>query len=481
MDTEAAKERTGIRTWHDTFVLISCCMAMVLHSGFVDSIGILFTDVMTTFNSTRAETVVIQSTALGVSLCSGILTGALINKTGLMVTGMLGALVVSLSLIVCFFASSMTYLIIAMGVFTGFGYSCVNITSASALSQHVSGRKTLLYLSVQTSMAGIGGMIYPFVIRYLSDLYGLRGSLLITGAIVLNTVPGCILWKQHCNTSKSQEHAAVSNKIDEFQTHFQVQTEDSGENITIAKSKQISTTEVSESLFVSQYPVLLGEMKTKTVTVENSLAQSNNSKGDRTWFEIIKQLLLTKCLMFFAFGIIISIPALNSISIFVTDIYLDSGLTTEDVSLGLFLINMLETLGRLLPGISLQSKRIAPLILLLLNAVVSAVLLFSLTLVKSRPLIFVFSGAVGIVVGMYVSLFRLITLKFVGSKTLPIAIGVFRTLGGICEIVAGPINGYIRDVTGSYMAIFYTSTGINLFAAFLFIVANITRRRERQE
>ncbi|XP_053388130.1 monocarboxylate transporter 12-like isoform X3 [Mercenaria mercenaria] len=401
-----------------------------------------------------------------------------------MVTGMLGNLVVSLSLMVCFFASSLTYLIIAIGVFSGFGFSCVYITSASAVSQHFSGRKRLLYLSVQTSGAGIGGMIYPFVIRYLSDLYGFRGSLLITGALVMNTVPGSILWKQHCNTSKSEEHTVVTNKIGEFQTRFQVQTEDNGENITIAKSKQTSTTEVSDSLYVSQYPVLLGEIKTKTVTVESSLARSpisKNSKGDQKWFEIIKQLLLTKCLMFFAFGIVISFPALNSIRIFVADIYLDNGLTNEDVSLGLFLINVMSTLGRLFPGISLQSKRITPLVLPLLNAVMSAVLLFSFTLVKSHWLIIVLSGAVGILIGMNVSLFHLITLKFVGSKTLPIAIGMFRTLGGICEMVAGPISGYIRDVTGSYTAIFYTSAGINLFAAVLFLVAHVTRRRERQE
>ncbi|XP_053388132.1 monocarboxylate transporter 12-like isoform X6 [Mercenaria mercenaria] len=295
MDTESSKQRTGIRTCHDTFVLTSCCLATVLHTGFLHSIGVLFTDVMTTFNSTHAETAVIQSTAIGMSLCSSIFTGALINKIGLMVTGMLGNLVVSLSLMVCFFASSLTYLIIAIGVFSGFGFSCVYITSASAVSQHFSGRKRLLYLSVQTSGAGIGGMIYPFVIRYLSDLYGFRGSLLITGALVMNTVPGSILWKQHCNTSKSEEHTVVTNKIGEFQTRFQVQTEDNG------------------------------------------------------------------------------------------------------------------------------------------------------------------------------------------SKTLPIAIGMFRTLGGICEMVAGPISGYIRDVTGSYTAIFYTSAGINLFAAVLFLVAHVTRRRERQE
>ncbi|XP_045184278.2 monocarboxylate transporter 12-like isoform X4 [Mercenaria mercenaria] len=349
MDTESSKQRTGIRTCHDTFVLTSCCLATVLHTGFLHSIGVLFTDVMTTFNSTHAETAVIQSTAIGMSLCSSIFTGALINKIGLMVTGMLGNLVVSLSLMVCFFASSLTYLIIAIGVFSGFGFSCVYITSASAVSQHFSGRKRLLYLSVQTSGAGIGGMIYPFVIRYLSDLYGFRGSLLITGALVMNTVPGSILWKQHCNTSKSEEHTVVTNKIGEFQTRFQVQTEDNGENITIAKSKQTSTTEVSDSLYVSQYPVLLGEIKTKTVTVESSLARSPISKNSK------------------------------------------------------------------------------------------------------------------------------------GSKTLPIAIGMFRTLGGICEMVAGPISGYIRDVTGSYTAIFYTSAGINLFAAVLFLVAHVTRRRERQE
>ncbi|XP_053388134.1 uncharacterized protein LOC123542459 [Mercenaria mercenaria] len=48
-------------------------------------------------------------------------------------------------------------------------------------------------------------------------------------------------------------------------------------------------------------------------------------------------------------------------------------------------------------------------------------------------------------------------------------------------IPIGVFSGYIRDVTGSYTAIFYTSAGTNLFAAVLFLVAHITRKREREE
>ncbi|XP_053407325.1 monocarboxylate transporter 7-like [Mercenaria mercenaria] len=396
-----------IRKLHSVFIFISCCLIMILHIGFINSIGTLFTDVMATFNNSRAETAVIQSTTLAISLGSGIFTGALINRIGLMGTGVLGSLVASLGLISCFFASSVTYLIISVGVFSGFGFSCGFISSAAIMSQHFSGKKRYIFLSIHATGAGIGGMVYSYLMRYLSDLYGFRGALVIIGAISMNTVPGCILWKQNSNNNKLPRCVADSNQIIEFQTRFQVKTEYSGEVIMIEKLRQNSSLEASDTVYVKQYPVQHGETKTKTVIVqgtENTSFTSNKSKSGQTFCKNISQILRNRSFLFYVMGMVISAPSLTVVFIFVADIYLDNGMTNDDVSLGLLLMNVLSITGRLFPGIILQSKYIPSLLLPFLNAMLSAVLVFCFAFVKSRWHIIILSGAVGVPLGMSISM-----------------------------------------------------------------------------
>ncbi|XP_053384648.1 monocarboxylate transporter 9-like isoform X2 [Mercenaria mercenaria] len=401
-----------------------------------------------------------------------------------MAVGISGSLLLNFALMVCFFASSLTYLIISMGVVGGLGLSCVYISSAAAVSQHFSGRKQILYLSVHATGAGIGGMLYPLLIKYLSDLYGFRGALLIIGAIGMNATPTCFLWKHHSNTTKPQKCVEVTNQIDEFQTLFEVKTEDSDEIITIEKLKQSPSTEVYDSVYVSQYPVQQGDTKTKTVIVQgpgNKSTHLKKSKPGQTLSESFRHILHNKSFIFFVFGMVSLTPCITMMIIFVADIYKDNGLTNDDVSLGLLLLNVMSTVGRLLLGMIMQSTRIPTLVLPLLNAVLSAGLIFSFILVKSRWLLIVLSGAIGMPVGVFASMLTVVTQKLVGSDLLPIALGTFFTFNGICQVVAGPVNGYIRDVTGSYIAIFYIATGICLVGAVIFFFAHITRRRKKHD
>ncbi|XP_045175596.1 monocarboxylate transporter 9-like isoform X2 [Mercenaria mercenaria] len=481
MNTKSKEQRDGVRGWHKIFVLISCCLIMVLHLGLLHAIGILFTDIITTFNSTRAETAVIQSTSIGVSFISGIFTGALINKIGLMAVGISGSLLLNFALMVSFFATSLTYLIISVGVVGGLGFSCVYISSAAAISQHFSGRKQLLYFSVHATGAGIGGMLYPFLI---SDLYGFRGALLIIGAIGMNATPTCFLWKHHSNTTNPQKCVEVANQIEEFQTLLEVKTKDSGEIITIEKLKQTPPRDGFDSVYVSQYPVQQGETKTKTVIVEgtgNKSTDLKKSKQRQTISESFRRIWHIKSFIVFVLGSIGLTTSLALIIIFVADIYKDNGLTNDDVSLGLFLLNVMSTAGRSIPGMIIQSKRIPTLVMPLLNAVLSAVVIFSFIIVKSRWLLIVLSGVIGMPLGMCASMLTVVTQKLVGSDLLPIALGTFFTFNGICQVVAGPVNGYIRDVTGSYIAIFYIATGICLVGAVVFFLAHMTRRKKKHE
>ena len=52
----------------------------------------------------------------------------------------------------------------------------------------------LIAISVATSSTGIGAMVYPYLIKVLTESMGVKGTLLILGGISLNAIPLAVLW-----------------------------------------------------------------------------------------------------------------------------------------------------------------------------------------------------------------------------------------------------------------------------------------------
>ena len=52
----------------------------------------------------------------------------------------------------------------------------------------------LIAISVATSSTGVGAMVYPFLIKLLTESMGVKGTLLILGGISLNAIPLAVLW-----------------------------------------------------------------------------------------------------------------------------------------------------------------------------------------------------------------------------------------------------------------------------------------------
>lgn len=50
---------------------------------------------------------------------------------------------------------------------SAFGLSCSHISSATSIGQHFHGRRKLFMLSLQSTAAAVGGMVYPYALAYL--------------------------------------------------------------------------------------------------------------------------------------------------------------------------------------------------------------------------------------------------------------------------------------------------------------------------
>ncbi|XP_060553074.1 monocarboxylate transporter 6-like isoform X2 [Ruditapes philippinarum] len=347
-------------------VIISCCLITCFGIGFSYSFGTFFTDIMTTFGINRAETAVIQSTLVSVFLLTGLMNGMLIKKFGIVKIGIFGSLLFSFSLEACFFASSLTYLVISIGVFSGIGISCIFICATDVIGRQFSGNKRFLLMGMQAVSGAVGGMVYPYLLRYLSDLYGWRGALLLIGAISSNAVPCCIIWKHPLDLKRDTQQGNSPNPIADFQNSLQVETEVKNCVITIKKTEKAVAT-VSDSIFAIKFPVLKGEQETKTVIVTDA----GNKKME--------------------------------------------------------------------------------------------------------------SCCVNSIIGMFRSTAPVVTFRLVGRNLLPVVLGTVFTFNGISNLVLTPLNGLIRDISGSYTSIYYTGTAFQVLAALVFLIAFIIRRTKKQK
>ena len=121
-------------------------------------------------------------------------------------------------------------------------------------------------------------------------------------------------------------------------------------------------------------------------------------------------------------------------------------MSREDVSLGLFLVNIFSIFGRLLLGLlAVQSKSVSTLFVPQFCSLVSALLFLLFPFIKVRSIILALTGFFGVFIGMFTCMYSILTVKLMDSDLLPIAMGIFYTMSGIGNLVNGPLNGKNRN------------------------------------
>lgn len=118
--------------------------------------------------------------------------------------------------------------------------------------------------------------------------------------------------------------------------------------------------------------------------------------------------------------------------------------------------------------LSLLPQRIRPpqIVLFFLSGLFGSVIILLMPLAAQN-----YNTLVGIImfwglfVGIRNAIIPVLCLELVGKDHYPIALGVSQTLIGIFTIVAGPIAGLIRDITGTYEVTFFTAGSVSMVAA----------------
>uniref|UniRef100_A0A224YZC6 Monocarboxylate transporter n=1 Tax=Rhipicephalus zambeziensis TaxID=60191 RepID=A0A224YZC6_9ACAR len=191
------------RSWA---VAAACCWINVFTFALVRSAAVVYVALLRTFPVTREQASWPVNLSVVCYFLTGPIAGVLARYIPIWKLTVLGCLGGSLAVCVCYFAQSMLFLDIFLGVTHG---TCIGLLAlfSVVINQHFHKYRAMAS-GISNAGFTIGGLIFPPVIQLLADHYGIRGALLLVGALMLNSVSGAFLQR---NPPKAQPESPLKD------------------------------------------------------------------------------------------------------------------------------------------------------------------------------------------------------------------------------------------------------------------------------
>jgi len=178
------------RSWT---VMWAAFLIRMMTDGMMFSFGLILSEIVAVFDEPVAKTAWVSSILSGTAMLSGPLASTLTNRLGFRVVIILGGLLGFSGIAGSYFARSLDVLFVSLGLTAGLGFSFTTVPSSMAINFYFE-KKRSLATGITMCASGVGMLVYaPFNV-WLIETYGVKGTLLILGAVYLNCVVlGCLI------------------------------------------------------------------------------------------------------------------------------------------------------------------------------------------------------------------------------------------------------------------------------------------------
>ncbi|KAG8177334.1 hypothetical protein JTE90_018357 [Oedothorax gibbosus] len=196
-------------------IAVACCWinALILGTGRLSPL--LFVACLERYGADRGITSFPFILCYLLRTLSGPLTGYLGAKFGSKSVTIAGCFMAAFGVSACFFAEDILAINLLFGVVYGLGLGIGSSLLPAILSLHFHENLTMAS-GISYVGSSIGGAILPPVVSVLLNTYGVSGTLLIVGAIVLNTIPcAMLLGNPVASTQKNLEKEDSPSKTND--------------------------------------------------------------------------------------------------------------------------------------------------------------------------------------------------------------------------------------------------------------------------
>ncbi|XP_077532381.1 monocarboxylate transporter 12-like [Haemaphysalis longicornis] len=422
---------------------------------------------------------------------SGVIAGLLLRKFTVRRVAMAGVMATAVGVLLCAAFYDLTGIAICYGVLGGLGQGFVYLSNEYAINNYFK-RYRASASGINWAGSSLATFVFPSVIVYLNDQYGLRGTFIIVGGLTLNAAAGCIfLTKPEERASKPEPSGNVEcvngDKDIKVQsewynscTHHSANSacegkQHKGDYIEHAMSATVTSAQTEAqtlpgnnlakcvSLSSRAGQDYTGEAGGKRCTTQESMDTRNGeAKGVNPSRKTAPISVVRRELSFLKRPIIYVITLSSVVYASVSTLY---GMTLADHAMGqglpewpAALLVSCNGVGDIIAQLSSGQisdrkfchRRDVMAISFLLMASSMVILIYA----KSMALLVVVALLYSLASGSILMIIAVITVDYLGLENLPLA-SSFQSLA--CAIVAFPrplLIGYYRDRRESYIGLY---------------------------
>ncbi|CAH0727537.1 unnamed protein product, partial [Brenthis ino] len=489
-----------------------------IYNDFLDELGV----------GTGAVTVVYGVFQVTLAI-SGFSSNIVLKKLSLRQVGLIGAFIYTLASFLAIFVTSTTQLIITNGFLQGLGMGLLIPVSYTSFNSYFT-RKKVLYLSLCKASIGLITMVYPLFIKFTITEYGFRGTLAILCAISAHSIFGALVmhpvqWYM-VKRMKSCEKIvlipptpATEDDHDKFNFIKSNITNQDTKSVQNLYSRNITETHKDSGLlFIPKLdsrrlsiPVVLIPSDGRTdsnfnssdnVYIENLFkAASVSSLGnfgniavepmpivknkEGKWQTVAEYLDLTllKDLVYdnIIFGMALTFFA--DLTFFTLEpLFLDkNNLSKAEIANIIAIGGATDMSARLLLGFSGQFFRLNSRYMFYAGAFLAALFRIVFSQFTTYLPLLILTGILGALRSLVHIAQPIVMADHVPIERYPPAYGLYMLLAGAISLSVGPMIGFIRDYTGSYVIAFVMLAICNMCCVIPWTVEGIIMLIKRRK
>ncbi|XP_071085732.1 monocarboxylate transporter 5-like [Haliotis cracherodii] len=531
-DSQPEQEDVGVpidRGWA-WVVLAGSFLNVILMAGYGRSVAIFFVAYLEEFEASATKTTLFMGVmAATYSISSLISMNIILQLLGERKTVLLGGTISVVGMLTGVFATSITYLICTHSILTGIGHSMIHAPALVLIGKYFKKRRGIA-TAVAMSGISIGGSVFPPLVRFLLDEYGVRGSMLILTGLTMNMWVGAALFRplsffhkripkhpsvmsegqkhdqRHGNDKNGNEHdvvracsvkeltsvnggkavvsfASQSNR-GKGQTGAIICKSTRPESVVSIESQVESLSESQIKLYTSNPD--LTSMSMVDITEVNAESfdneqESKEAKGCSMYvkralsafdFSLFKQPMFQLIVACAHFGVIFRL-----VGIYLPALANEKGISQTDAAYLLTLSCVLDFFSSLVVGFVADLKYIKINHLMVIGMLISGMATLFVYYFNTYTLLVVFSVIVGLFGSFYHCLIPVAIVDFMGLEYMAKVLGFIAVFHGLARSVTHPIMGTIRDLTSSYNLCFNYIGICNFIAAIFLLCVPLVRRR----
>ncbi|CAH2102200.1 unnamed protein product [Euphydryas editha] len=462
-----------------------------IYNDFLDELGV----------GTGAVTVVYGVFQVTLAI-AGFSSNIVLKKLSLRQVGLIGAFIYTLASFLAIFVSSTTQLIITNGFLQGMGMGLLIPVSYTSFNSYFT-RKKVLYLSLCKASIGLITMVYPLFIKFTLTEYGFRGTLAILCAISAHSIFGALVMQpvqwHMVKRMKSCEKIvlipptpASENNQEKFDfTSNTVAIRDT-KSVQDLYTKTVNDQKESGLLFV---PKLTDSRRLSIPVVlipSDSRADSKFSSNDNVYLENLFKAASVSSLGHFGNIVVEPLPVIKNkegkwqtvaeyldltllkdivydniivgmamtffadLTFFTLEpLFLDkNNLSKGEIANIIAIGGATDMSARLLLGVSGQFFKMNSRYMFYVGALLTA--LFRLVFMQFTtylPLL-ILTGILGALRSLVHIAQPIVLAEHVPIERYPPAYALYMLLAGAISLSVGPMIGFLRDYTGSYVIAF---------------------------